>query len=67
MKMLECIIVYGYIPLVFSLASLSLTCHPDDLICTILMMFVTARLLSNEVDCYKYVNMQWQNNDSEAR
>ena len=54
MKKLECIIVHGSMPSVSSSASLSLATWT---ICTILLMFVTARLFANEVDYYKLLNI----------
>ena len=47
MEKLECIIVHRYMPSVFSSASFSLA---TPTICTILVMFVTARLFTNDVD-----------------
>lgn len=37
------------------------------MICTILLMFVTARLFVKEVDYYELLNMQLQNNDTGSR
>ena len=47
MEKLECVIVHRSILLVSSSASLSLAILT---ICTILVMFVTAKLFANEVD-----------------
>ena len=47
MEKIECVIVHQSILLVSSLASLSLA---TPTICTVLMMFMTAKLFANEVD-----------------
>ena len=64
MEKLECIIVNGPMPSVSSSSSLSLA---TVTIRANLLMFVMARLFTNEVDYYKLFNMQWQNNDRGSR
>ena len=64
MEKLECLIVHGPMPSVSSSSFLSLATLT---ICTILLMFMTARLFANEVDYYKHFSMQWQNSDRGSR
>ena len=63
MEKLECIIVHGSMSSVSGSVSLSLATLTS---CAIILMFVTARLFANEVDYYKHLYMQWQNNDRES-
>ena len=55
MEKLECIVVHRSIVLVSSSASLLLV---TPTICTILVMFATAKLFANEVDYSNLLSMQ---------